>query len=227
MRSTPDARDFHFTSHEQGAGPLRRRITMSVVSSKFVIRRARAADRNHLRAMQAASMRVLAAPFYSRDEIEGFLVYVGTMDDQLVDEGNYYLVETDGHVVASGGWSRFRSNYVQAHDADPAADLSAAKVRSVFVHPDWAGHGLGRRLMRRAEADAWHAGFNEVELNAMLSGVPFYRRLGYREVRPIAVAMPDRRVFRGVTMRKELSSREVAAPAMTGTILRDDASAAA
>jgi GNAT superfamily N-acetyltransferase len=191
---------------------------MSVVSSKFVIRRARAADRNPLRAMQAASMRLLAAHCYTSDEIEAFLTYIGTMDEQLLDEGTYYLVESEGRILASGGWSRLRSNYVDPRGSEPAADLSAAKVRSVYVHPDWARHGLGRMLMQRAEADAWHGGYNRVELNAMLSGVSFYTRLGYRVVRPIAVAMPDSLLFRGITMRKGLSSREVAAPPMSGVI---------
>ena len=53
---------------------------------------------------------------------------------------------------------------------DPAAGLATAKVRSVFVHPDWARHGLGRKLMQRVEAEAWSAGFNELEMNVLLSG---------------------------------------------------------
>ena len=84
-------------------------------------------------------MRRLAADCYSREEIEAFITYVGTMDDQVIDEGTYSVVEAGGRIVASGGWSRFRSNYVPPPASDPAADLTTARVRSVFVHPDWAG----------------------------------------------------------------------------------------
>ena len=166
-------------------------------------------DRNHLRAMQANSMRTLAARCYAREEIEAFLAFVGTMDDQLIDEGTYYLVEVDGRPVASGGWSRMRANYV----GNGPVDLSVAKIRSVFVHRDWSRHGFGRLLTERAEREAFVAGFNRVALNALLSGVPFYRALGYRTLRSIALALPDGITFRGLTMDKPLGMVASAASA--------------
>lgn len=173
---------------------------MNTDTSSFTIRRARMSDRNHLLAMQANSMRTLATHCYSREEVEAFITFVGTMDDQLIAEGSYYLVEIDGRPVASGGWSRVRANYANGAPVDGAA----AKIRSVFVHHDWARHGFGRLLMTRAERDAFAAGFGHVELNALLSGVPFYRALGYRTVRPMALGLPDGIRFRGLTMMKPL-----------------------
>ena len=187
----------------QSAGLTR----MHTDSSNFIIRRARMSDRNHLLAMQANSMRTLAARCYAREEIEAFIAFVGTMDDQLIDEGTYYVVEVDGRPVASGGWSRMRANYVNG----APVDLSAAKIRSVFVHRDWARHGFGRLLMSRAEREAFVAGFSRVKLNALLSGVPFYRALGYRDLRPIALSLPDGITFRGLTMGKPLGIEAPAA----------------
>jgi GNAT superfamily N-acetyltransferase len=189
---------------------------MSTEQAIFTLRRAHVGDRNRLRAMQALSFRALACEFYSPAEIEAFLTYVGTIDEHLLAEGTYHLIEVDGEVVASGGWSQFRANF--GRSADPAADLSVAKTRSVFVHPDWTRHGFGTRLMGRAEAEAFGAGFNEMELNAMLSGVGFYERLGYRRIRDIAVSMPEGVVFRGVTMRKPLTPEVARAPASSGTV---------
>jgi GNAT superfamily N-acetyltransferase len=166
--------------------------------------------------MQALSTRALTCEFYSRAEIEAFLTYVGTIDEQLLAEGTYYLIEAGAEIVASGGWSQFRATFGKS--SDPVADLSVAKTRSVFVHPDWTRHGFGTRLMRRAEAEAFAAGFNGMELNAMLSGVDFYTALGYRRVRDIAVSMPEGIVFRGVTMRKGLTPDVARAPASTGMV---------
>ena len=90
-------------------------------------------------------------------------------------------------------------------------DLSVAKIRSVFVHHDWARHGFGRLLMSRAEREAFVAGFNRVELNALLSGVPFYRALGYRELKSIALGLPDGITFRGLAMGKPLGTEVLAA----------------
>ncbi len=173
---------------------------MSIDSSSFTIRRARMSDRNHLLAMQANSMRRLARHCYSRAEVEAFIAFVGTMDDQLIQEGTYYVGEVGDRPVASGGWSRIRANY----GGGTPVDQTAAKIRSLFVHPDWARHGFGRLLMERAERQAFEAGFQRVELNALLSGVPFYRALGYRELRPIALSLPDGITFRGLTMAKPL-----------------------
>lgn len=174
-------------------------------SSDFTIRKARPSDRNHLRAMQATSMRTLAARCYSRAEIEAFMTFVGTMDDRLIEDGTYYVVEADGHPVASGGWSRQSASHV-ARLADP----TAAKLRNLFVHPDWARHGLGRKLAERAEADAFMAGFDRMELNALLSGVPFCRALGYRPSRQIELKLPDGVLFRGLTMNKLIGDSEPA-----------------
>lgn len=165
-------------------------------------------DRNRLLAMQAASMRALATRCYSREEVEAFITYVGTMDDQLIAEGTYYLAEIDGRPVASGGWSRMRANYVNG----ALVDLTAAKIRSVFVHPNWTRYGFGRKLMERAEREAIADGFDRVELNALLSGVPFYRALGYQELRPISLNLPDRVTFRGLTMEKPLDAAPAFAP---------------
>ncbi len=190
---------------------------MSLTPSTYVIRRARMRDRNHLRAMQADSMRTLAARCYLREEIEAFITYVGTMDDQLIDEGSYYVADVGGRIAASGGWSRVRGNYLGGGD-QPATDPHAAKIRSVFVDPAWARHGFGRMLMQRAEAEAFAAGYDRVELNAMLSGIPFYRALGYAPLRPIALSMPDRLTFRGMTMGKRLTL--AVPPPATGTLGR-------
>ncbi len=173
---------------------------MSTDSANIVIRPARMSDRNHLLAMQANSMRALATYCYSRQEVEAFIAFVGTMDDQLISEGTYYVGERDGRLVASGGWSRVRANYVEGAPVDRAA----AKIRSVFVHRDWVRHGFGRLLMDRSEREAFVAGFDRVALNALLSGVPFYRALGYRPVKPIALDLPDGITFRGLTMEKPL-----------------------
>ena len=48
---------------------------------------------------------------------------------------------------------------------------------------------------------------NMVLLN--LSGVPLYRRLGYRSLEPVVLAMPDGLKFNGVRMEKRLN-RELA-----------------
>jgi hypothetical protein len=84
---------------------------MTKRSDTPVMRAAGPKDRLELLSMQALSMRVLGSGYYTAAQIEAFLAHVGTMDDFLLHEGTYYVVEEDGVIAASGGWSRRRPNY--------------------------------------------------------------------------------------------------------------------
>ncbi|NIA67505.1 GNAT family N-acetyltransferase [Pelagibius litoralis] len=57
------------------------------------------------------------------------------------------------------------------------------EVRGLYVDPDWTRHGLGRLLLRRAEAAITAAGHGRVSIGASLTGLPFYEAEGYRVIR--------------------------------------------
>lgn len=173
------------------------------------IRPARAEEADRIEAVQRASIRRLGRPYYSPAQIDGGLNHVGTLDPQLIADGTYYVAEVGGRIVGCGGWS-YRPALHGANGAgggtppttlDPAAD--AARIRAIFVHPDWARRGIARRLMRHAEAAAHRAGFRRFELLATLSGEPLYRALGYREIERVALELPDGTRFPVVRMAKE------------------------
>ncbi len=55
---------------------------------------------------------------------------------------------------------------------------------NVAVHPDAQGHGLGRKLMDHAEAEAVRRGFGELRLythESMTENIALYGRLGWEE----------------------------------------------
>jgi GNAT superfamily N-acetyltransferase len=52
----------------------------------------------------------------------------------------------------------------------------------MFVHPEWTRKGVAKMLLDACEKAAREAGFKRVEIGATLSGVPFYERMGYREI---------------------------------------------
>ncbi len=53
------------------------------------------------------------------------------------------------------------------------------KLRQMAVGPQAQGAGLGRKLVRFAEALAQARGYKEIELNARVSAQVFYEKLGY------------------------------------------------
>jgi GNAT superfamily N-acetyltransferase len=175
-------------------------------SESPVLRRARIADRERLLLMQARSLRVLGRGDYSDAEIETFLRHSATMDDFLLHDGTYSLIEIDGCVAACGGWSRRGPHMSASHP--PALDQAVVPwIRSVFVDPRYARRGLARRLMELAEREAALAGHRQFQLYATITGVPFYRSLGYAETGPADVALPDGLNFRLVAMRKMLEPK--------------------
>jgi GNAT superfamily N-acetyltransferase len=70
---------------------------------------------------------------------------------------------------------------------NPATD--AAKVRAIFVHPQFARMGLGSLILSTVESAAREAGFTHYEMGSTLTGVPLYRLKGYAEVERLAVPL--------------------------------------
>lgn len=61
--------------------------------------------------------------------------------------------------------------------ADP--DGGPGQIRQVAVRPDFERQGMGNALMRALLAEARAAGMAEVWLNARVTAVPFYEKLGF------------------------------------------------
>ena len=167
------------------------------------------ADRNALHALQHASMRALAVSYYDEDVIEAFIDHVGTMDDALLDDGTFYTIHIGHTLAACGGWTLRSPSYMTHAAGSVRAMRPVASVRSVFVAPAFARCGLGWRIMTRVESEIVRAGHDRASLTAPFSGVPLYRRLGYRSLEPIVLAMPEGLRFIGVGMEKRLG-RELA-----------------
>ena len=157
-----------------------------------------------------ASVRGLQAQDYTPAQIEGALQSVYGVDTQLIADGTYFAVESDGgEIIACGGWSKRKTlyggdQYAGREDSllDPARD--AAKIRAFFVHPPWARRGLGSILLEACERAALAAGFTRLEMGATLSGVPFYCAKGFAEIENQSVPLANGETLPIVRMSKEI-----------------------
>lgn len=59
---------------------------------------------------------------------------------------------------------------------------SLVQLRQMAVHSDYQARGLGRFLIEYCESDLRTRGFQEITLNARLTAVRFYEKLGYQAV---------------------------------------------
>ena len=181
------------------------------------IRPARPQDLPALLAMQARSLRGLAGPFYAPEQIEAFLTCASTMDPRVIEDGTYWLVELDGRLAGGAG---HMNRPVPSGPLPPTPLRSlpprhgpVAIVRSVFVDPTFARHGLGRRLMEHVEARMRAAGVATAELMATLAGVPLYRACGYLGFEEHALALPGGLDFPVLRMAKRLPAAATLAQA--------------
>jgi GNAT superfamily N-acetyltransferase len=185
---------------------------MPALNPIWHIRIAQEADIPHLHALIEASIRGLQANDYTPAQIEGALGTVLGLDTQLIHDQTYFVVETntaDGTAVIAGcgGWSKrktlFGSDGASVREPeflDPAID--AAKVRAIFVHPNFARRGLGTLILAHVEAAAQAAGFHHFEMGSTLTGVPLYRLKGYVEIERIAVPLHNGEALPVVRMVK-------------------------
>lgn len=169
------------------------------------VRRARPEDRAALLELQAASFRTHGRHHYGAEVIEAFLAHVGTLDPGLIEDSTYFVIESEGELMACGGWSVRQPGYVlhAANDADPGSLVP--KVRAVYVHPLMARQGLGRRIMATIEAEIAAAGHQRATLTSTLTGLPLYRALGYRGDAPVVLNLPGGHPFVGIAMEKQLA----------------------
>jgi GNAT superfamily N-acetyltransferase len=183
---------------------------MPDTSSNLRIRLAQLADVPELNRLIEASVRGLQANDYSQRQIEGALGTALGLDTQLVLDATYFIAfpaEQPHVLVACGGWSKRRTLFGSdggsgrnAAFLDPLTD--AARIRAIFVHPNWARQGLGSLMLEHCESAAQREGFRRFEMGSTLTGVPLYRLRGYTELERVDVPLPNGEVLPVIRMQK-------------------------
>jgi GNAT superfamily N-acetyltransferase len=181
--------------------------------TQFLLRQAKAADIPALRSLIELSVRRLQKDDYSPAQIEGALGHTLGLDTQLIEDGTYFVAESGdqpGSIVGCGGWSNRKTLFGSDHGPnrentflDPKTD--AAKIRAIFVHPQWARQGLGTLILQHCEEAAQRAGFNTLEMGSTLTGVPLYTLKGYVPREKVAVPLPNGETLPIVYMVKVLA----------------------
>ena len=153
---------------------------MTELASRLAVR----ADVPALTALMDAAIAELQRGFLDDAQISSSRAIMG-IDTQLIDDGTYFVVESDGELAGCGGWSRratlYGGNQTPGRDSkllDPAVD--PARVRAMYTHPAHARQGVGRLVLSLCEAAAAAEGFTRLELMSTLSGEPLYTAYGFR-----------------------------------------------
>jgi len=179
---------------------------------EVVLRLARSEEAEAIDDLMKASTANLFPAYYDKAQTAAAVKYVASVDRTLIADGTYFVLEAGDELVACGGWSRrdklYSGSGEGANDArllDPASE--PARVRAMFVRPDWTRRGLGTRILDACEAAARAEGFRRMALVATLPGVPLYERFGFRETGQHDVKMPDGTSMAARAMEMPLEER--------------------
>ena len=136
--------------------------------------------------LMEAAIGELQKDFLDEAQIEASRASMG-LDTELVDDGTYYVIESDGRLAGCGGWSRRATMYGGDHSAgrdsallDPARE--SARVRAMYTHPDFTRRGVGRLILSLCESAAAAYGFTRLELVASLTGARLYSAAGFEVI---------------------------------------------
>jgi GNAT superfamily N-acetyltransferase len=146
-------------------------------------------DIEALKGLMDLAIGELQKPFLSEQQIQASRSFMG-LDRQLIEDGTYFVIESEGQLAGCGGWS-FRStlyggDHTPARNAarlDPTVD--PARVRAMYTHPDHVRQGVARMILGLCEAAAKQHGFRAAELMGTMAGVPLYEACGYVAVERI------------------------------------------
>lgn len=131
-----------------------------------------AADLDTVGALQEASILALGAGTYAPEQLAAWARLGWHYRHQLpLDQGGFVVAERAGRVVGVGGWS------------PDSLVRELAWLRYLFVHPDCARQGIGRKLVDAAEASARALDKSAFHVWSSLNAVAFYEALGYRRLR--------------------------------------------
>ncbi len=173
----------------------------------FTLRPATHADVTAIADVMRDSVEQFGPTAYSELQLASALMFICRPDEQLIDDGTYFVAIINGEIAGCGGWSRRQKVYsgsAASGDEDALLDPStdAARIRAMFVRPRWSRRGIGRAILQHSETRAAAEGFTRFQLVAMRSAGTLYESYGYHAVREAPVTLEDGVVLECTLMEK-------------------------
>lgn len=176
----------------------------------FSLRPALESDKAALNELIALSGVELSAGFYTDEQAQAITREVYGVDSSLISDGTFYAVESDGVIIACGGWGKRAVDCGGDHAKtgtdrllDPVSE--PARIRAFFVHPGMARRGLGAMLLDHCTSEARRAGFMALELMSTMPGEPLYLKYGFQPLERIDMPLSGGVTVALTRMQKEIS----------------------
>lgn len=172
------------------------------------LRKALISDKSTLETLIETSSRALQKDVYTETQIQAALGPIFGVDEQMIRDGTYFVVEAQDRIVGCGGWS-FREAMFGGRSASTSEprrldpECEAARVRAFFVDPEFVRRGIGSLIMDNCEQEIQKRGFCRGEISATLVGEPLYRKFGYTTTNYYEIELIDQPGLRVARMIKK------------------------
>ena len=132
------------------------------------IRRFVPSDAEAVAGLIAVTMRTTNLGDYTAEELEALIDHMTAQE--MIDRASwmhFYVVVEDGELIGCGAIGPFWGREDES------------SLFTIFVRPDRQGQGVGRRIIETLENDEFALRARRIEIPASITGLPFYRKLGY------------------------------------------------
>ncbi len=178
-----------------------------IPTPRISVRLARKDDLVAVEALAKLATRDLLGPFLDASQQIASMDFTA-LDPWLIKDQTYFVIEVDGVIRASGGWS-FRDGLVHSKeplDSTPRMrSTGTARLRAMYTDPAMARKGIGRMLVTIAETSARLAGYTSMELLATPVGKLLYQVCGYTVLQDIRLTSCTGTTFNLAHMTKDLT----------------------
>ena len=132
------------------------------------IRRFQNEDANELADVIAYTLRTTNIKDYSPEYIENDISFLRA--ENLIERSkwmNIYVVCDDKKIIGCGAIGPYWGKEDES------------SIFTVFVHPEYQGNGIGRKIFETLEQDEYFLRAKRIEIPASITAVNFYRKMGY------------------------------------------------
>ena len=135
---------------------------------KMDIRRIREDDAKEVSDLIRRTIRISNAKDYPEDVIDSLIDWE-TPDHVLERAGwtHFYVVVDEGTIIGCGAIGPYWGKEDES------------SLFTIFVLPEYQGKGVGRAIIETLEQDEFFLRARRIEIPASVTGVPFYRKMGY------------------------------------------------
>lgn len=150
----------------------------------MIIRRFDPMDAPAVSALIITTLRVSNAKDYPPDMMEELVLRMQPADIvQRASWAHFYVAEEDGRIIGCGAIGAYWGK----------EDESI--LLTIFVLPECQGKGVGRKIVETLEQDEYALRAKRIEIPASITGLPFYRKMGY-DFKNGCAELDEERVYR-------------------------------